>query len=177
MGWPSYDLNMTQAKARTGFYSGSFDPVTLGHADVIARALQLVDRLVIGIGVHPGKTPMFTIDERIAMLQREVRPLLAAGGTVEVVTFAGLTVDAAGDAGASVIFRGLRDATDFDYEMQMCGMNGAMAPAIGTVFLPASPGVRHITATLVRQIAQMGGDVSKFVSAEVASELAAKARR
>ena len=162
---------------RTGFYSGSFDPVTLGHADVIARALQLVDRLVIGIGVHPGKTPMFTVDERIAMLKRETQPLLANGSTVEVVTFAGLTVDAARDAGASVIFRGLRDATDFDYEMQMCGMNGAMAPAIGTVFLPASPGVCHITATLVRQIAQMGGDVSQFVSKDVAGQLAAKAKR
>lgn len=168
---------MTSLAPRTGFYSGSFDPVTLGHADVIARALQLVDRLVIGIGVHPGKSPMFTVDERIAMLKREAAPLLAKGSTVEVVTFAGLTVDAARDAGAAVIFRGLRDATDFDYEMQMCGMNGAMAPAIGTVFLPASPGVRHITATLVRQIAQMGGDVSQFVSKDVAMQLAAKAKR
>ncbi len=168
---------MTTSSSRTGFYSGSFDPVTLGHADVIARALQLVDKLVIGIGVHPGKAPMFTVDERIDMLKRETAPLLANGSTVEVVTFAGLTVDAARDAGASVIFRGLRDATDFDYEMQMCGMNGAMAPAIGTVFLPASPGVRHITATLVRQIAQMGGDVTKFVSADVAKRLAAKAKK
>lgn len=168
---------MTNPAPRTGFYSGSFDPVTLGHADVIARALQLVDRLVIGIGVHPGKTPMFTVDERIAMLKREAAPLLANGGTVDVVTFAGLTVDAARDAGASVIFRGLRDATDFDYEMQMCGMNGAMAPGIRTVFLPASPGVRHITATLVRQIAQMGGDVTQFVSKDVAKQLAAKAKR
>ena len=165
---------MTTKTARTGFYSGSFDPVTLGHADVIARALQLVDHLVIGIGVHPGKTPMFTVDERIDMLKRETGPMLASGGTVAVVTFAGLTVDAARDVEANVIFRGLRDATDFDYEMQMCGMNGAMAPQIGTVFLPASPGVRHITATLVRQIAQMGGDVSKFVSGDVEARLKAK---
>ena len=168
---------MTTSSSRTGFYSGSFDPVTSGHADVIARALQLVDKLVIGIGVHPGKAPLFTVDERIDMLKRETAPLLAKGGTVEVVTFAGLTIDAARDAGAVVIFRGLRDATDFDYEMQMCGMNGAMAPSIGTVFLPASPGVRHITATLVRQIAQMGGDVSKFVSADVAGRLASKSRK
>ncbi len=168
---------MTTSSSRTGFYSGSFDPVTSGHADVIARALQLVDKLVIGIGVHPGKAPLFTVDERIDMLKRETAPLLGKGSTVEVVTFAGLTVDAARDAGAVVIFRGLRDATDFDYEMQMCGMNGAMAPSIGTVFLPASPGVRHITATLVRQIAQMGGDVSKFVSADVAGRLKAKAKR
>ena len=165
---------MTTPAPRTGFYSGSFDPVTLGHADVIARALQLVDRLVIGIGVHPGKAPMFTVDERIDMLKREAAPLRASGSTVEVVTFAGLTVDAARDAGAAVIFRGLRDATDFDYEMQMCGMNGAMAPSIGTVFLPASPGVRHITATLVRQIAMMGGDVSTFVNPVIAQALAAK---
>jgi pantetheine-phosphate adenylyltransferase len=160
---------------RTGFYSGSFDPVTLGHADVIARALQLVDRLVIGIGVHPGKTPLFTVDERIAMIRTEAGALALSSSSIEVVTFAGLTVDAARQAGANVIFRGLRDATDFDYEMQMCGMNGTMAPDIGTVFLPASPGVRHITATLVRQIALMKGDVSSFVSAAIARQLAAKA--
>ena len=162
---------------RTGFYSGSFDPVTLGHADVIGRALRLCDRLVIGIGVHPGKTPMFTVDERIAMLRAEAGPLTPPGGEIDVVTFAGLTVDAARQAGATAIFRGLRDSTDFDYEMQMAGMNGAMAPGIGTVFLPASPGVRHITATLVRQIAAMSGDVSQFVSKDVAARLAAKARR
>jgi pantetheine-phosphate adenylyltransferase len=160
---------------RTGFYSGSFDPVTLGHADVIARALLLVDRLVIGIGAHPGKTPLFSIDERIAMIRAEAGALARSAGAVEVVTFAGLTVDAARQAGASVIFRGLRDTTDFDYEMQMAGMNGAMAPDIGTVFLPASPGVRHITGTLVRQIALMKGDVSSFVSPAVARQLAAKA--
>lgn len=167
---------MTQPSPRTGFYSGSFDPVTSGHADVIGRALRLVDRLVIGIGVHPGKAPLFTVDERIAMLKSECARLAPKGVTVDVVTFAGLTVDAARDAGATAIFRGLRDATDFDYEMQMCGMNGAMAPTIGTVFLPASPGVRHITATLVRQIARMGGDVSQFVSAGVEAQLKAKAK-
>jgi pantetheine-phosphate adenylyltransferase len=160
---------------RTGFYSGSFDPVTLGHADVIARALQLVDKLVIGIGMHPGKTPLFSVDERIAMIRAEAAALARSVGAVEVVTFAGLTVDAAREAGASVIFRGLRDTTDFNYEMQMAGMNGAMAPTIGTVFLPASPGVRHITGTLVRQIALMKGDVSPFVSPDVARQLAAKA--
>lgn len=168
---------MSNASSRTGFYSGSFDPVTLGHVDVMARALQLVDRLVIGIGVHPGKTPMFSVDERTDMLKAEAARVAPKGAIVEVTTFAGLTVDAARDAGATVIFRGLRDATDFDYEMQMCGMNGAMAPAIGTVFLPASPGVRHITATLVRQIAQMGGNVTQFVSPDVASRLAAKAKK
>ena len=168
---------MTTSHIRSGFYSGSFDPVTLGHADVMARALQLVDRLVIGIGVHPGKTPLFSVEERTDMLKSEAARVGPTGVTIEVVTFAGLTVDAARDAGANVIFRGLRDATDFDYEMQMCGMNGAMAPAIGTVFLPASPGVRHITATLVRQIAQMGGDVTQFVSTDVAKRLAEKTKK
>lgn len=173
----AYDRGMNQNTPRTGFYSGSFDPVTLGHADVMARALQLVDRLVIGIGVHPGKTPLFSVEERTDMLQAATAAVAPRGSVVEVVTFAGLTVDAAKAAGATVIFRGLRDATDFDYEMQMCGMNGAMAPTIGTVFLPASPGVRHITATLVRQIAQMGGDVSQFVSKDVEQRLKAKARK
>lgn len=168
---------MATTTPRTGFYSGSFDPVTLGHSDVIARAFGLIDRLVIGIGVHPGKAPLFTVEERIDMLKANCAGLTPKGATLEVVTFAGLTVDAAAEHGASVIFRGLRDGTDFDYEMQMCGMNGIMAPDIGTVFLPASPGVRHITATLVRQIALMGGDVTAFVSADVARRLAAKAKR
>ena len=168
---------MTNAAARIGFYSGSFDPVTLGHTDVMRRAMQLVDVLVVGIGVHPGKAPLFPVEEKIEMLKAETRSLAKkAGGRVEVVTFDGLTVDAAREAGASVIFRGLRDGTDLDYEMQMAGMNGTMAADIGTVFLPASPEVRHITATLVRQIAMMGGDVSGFVSREVARRLKEKAR-
>lgn len=160
---------------RIGFYSGSFDPVTLGHADVIARALPLVDKLVIGIGIHPGKTPLFSTAEKVEMLKAEMKPLAKrAGGTFAVVTFDNLVVDAAEEAGASVIFRGLRDGTDLDYEMQMAGMNGAMRPTVGTVFLPASPAVRFITATLVRQIAKMGGDVSSFVSPAVAKRLRAK---
>ena len=161
---------------RTGFTSGSFDPVTNGHLDVIARAARMVDRLVIGIGVHPGKTPLFSVEERIEMLKAETTGIARkAGCTIDIATFDKLTVDAASAAGAGVIFRGLRDGTDFDYEMQMAGMNGAMAPDIDTVFLPASPGVRHITGTLVRQIALMGGDVSEFVSAGVGRRLKAKA--
>ncbi|MBL8565908.1 MAG: pantetheine-phosphate adenylyltransferase [Hyphomicrobiaceae bacterium] len=168
---------MSKAKAdlRTGFYSGSFDPVTLGHEDVIARAARLVDRLVIGIGVHPAKKPMFTPQERVAMLAEETKPIAAATGTIiEITTFDNLAVAAATAAGASVIFRGLRDGTDFDYEMQMAGMNGDMAPGVETVFVAASPGVRHIAANLVRQIAQMGGDVSRFVSPAIAERLATK---
>jgi pantetheine-phosphate adenylyltransferase len=161
---------------RIGFYSGSFDPVTNGHTDVLRRSAALVDRLVIGIGTHPGKTPLFSTEEKAALIEAEMKPVMAKYGTeIKVVTFAGLTVDAAKDAGASMIFRGLRDGTDLDYEMQMSGMNAAMAPGIDTVFLPASPEVRHITATLVRQIAMMGGDVSGFVSARVKKALAAKA--
>jgi pantetheine-phosphate adenylyltransferase len=162
--------------ARIGFYSGSFDPVTLGHADVIARALALVDKLVIGIGIHPGKTPLFTTAEKADMLKAEVKPLAKkAAATFDIVTFDGLVVDAATEADANVIFRGLRDGTDLDYEMQMAGMNGAMRASVGTVFLPASPSVRFITATLVRQIAMMGGDVSSFVSPGVAKRLKSKA--
>jgi pantetheine-phosphate adenylyltransferase len=163
---------------RIGFTSGSFDPVTNGHVDVIARAARMVDTLVIGIGVHPGKTPLFSTEEKIEMLKGEIAAIAKKSGTkIEITTFANLTVDAAKAAGASLIFRGLRDGTDFDYEMQMAGMNGAMTPGIDTVFLPASPGVRHITATLVRQIALMGGDVSDFVSAGVARRLKAKAAK
>ncbi|MCB1549271.1 MAG: pantetheine-phosphate adenylyltransferase [Hyphomicrobiaceae bacterium] len=158
-----------------GFYSGSFDPVTHGHTDVIARSLSLVDELVIGIGVHHGKVPMFTADERIAMLEAEIGELAEKHGVeIRVVTFDNLAVEAARDNGATVIIRGLRDGTDFDYEMQMAGMNGEMAPDLQTVFLSASPAVRHIAATLVRQIAAMGGDVRPFVTPDVAARLKAR---
>lgn len=160
---------------RIGFYSGSFDPITHGHTDVIQRTLALVDELVIGVGVHHGKAPVFTAEERVAMLEAEARALTRRhGGSVRVVTFGGLVIEAAREHGASVIVRGLRDGTDFDYEMQMAGMNGAMAPGIETVFLAASPATRHIAASLVRQVAAMGGDVSPFVSAAVARRLKAR---
>ncbi|MBX9592069.1 MAG: pantetheine-phosphate adenylyltransferase [Hyphomonadaceae bacterium] len=160
---------------RIGFTSGSFDPVTNGHMDVIARAARMVDTLVVGIGVHPGKTPLFSPDERIDMLRAETALITKQTGCrIDVVTFDNLTVEAARAAGAALIFRGLRDGTDFDYEMQMAGMNGAMAPDVDTVFLPAGPAVRHITGTLVRQIALMGGDVAEFVSPAVARRLKAK---
>ena len=164
--------------ARTGFYSGSFDPITNGHIDVIRRSAAVVDRLVIGIGIHPGKTPLFSVAEKVSLIEADTAAVAKTMGCrIETVTFAGLTVDAATTAGASLIFRGLRDGTDLDYEMQMSGMNGAMAPQIHTVFLPASPEVRHITATLVRQIAQMGGNVESFVSAATAARLAAKLKK
>jgi len=166
---------VSRAMSRIGFYSGSFDPITNGHTDVIKRALPLFDELVIGIGVHHGKVPLFTAEERVAMVEAEARALTRKhGGSIRVVTFDGLVVDAAREHGARFIVRGLRDGTDFDYEMQMAGMNGTMAPDIETIFLAASPGTRHIAATFVRQIAAMGGNVSPFVSPAVARKLKAR---
>lgn len=168
----------TKSKTRIGFYSGSFDPVTLGHTDVICRAAQLVDALVIGIGVNPGKAPMFSDAERVQMLEDDVKAIAAETGTqISVVTFSGLAIDAARTHKASVIFRGLRDGTDFDYEMQMSGMNGQMAPEIQTVFVSASPEVRHIAANLVRAVAGMGGDASPFVSSAVQKRLKSKRQK
>ena len=163
---------------RIGFYSGSFDPVTLGHTDVIRRAAHIVDRLVIGIGVNPGKAPMFSDAERVSMLEDEIKPIVKATGCkISVVTFSGLAVEAARAHKASVIIRGLRDGTDFDYEMQMSGMNGEMAPEIQTVYVSASPAVRHIAANLVRAVASMGGDASPFISKDVLRRLKAKASK
>ncbi len=159
---------------RIAFYPGSFDPVTLGHMDLITRALTLFDKVVIGVGVHHGKAPMFPADERIAMLKTEIAALGMAPERADVVPFDNLAVDAAIQHGAVALVRGLRDATDFDYEMQMAGMNGTMRPNLETVFLPASPGHRHIAATFVRQIAQMGGDVGRFVPPQVAQAIKKK---
>lgn len=157
---------------RTIFYPGSFDPVTYGHLDLIGRAVVLFDRVVVGVGVHHGKKPLFGDDERITMLRDEISGLGArAVKHTEVVTFNGLAVDAARAYGALAILRGLRDASDFDYEMQMAGMNGALAPGLETVFLPAAAGTRHIAATFVRQIAIMGGDITAFVPPMVARRL------
>ncbi len=149
---------------RVAFYPGTFDPLTNGHIDIVMKALQLADRLVLAIGVHPGKTPLFSLDDRFAMLQEFASALESeTAGRVEVITFDGLAIDAAREAGASIFVRGLRDIGDFDDEMQMAGMNQTMAPELATVFLPSSPGRRHITATLVRQVAAAGRDVSEFV--------------
>ena len=160
---------------RTALYAGSFDPVTNGHLDVVRQAVRLAYRLVLAIGIHPGKTPLFSAEDRLAMLEETCRPLAKEGGCeLAVETFSDLVVSAAQRAGATILIRGLRDGSDFDYEMQMAGMNGAMAPDIQTVFLPASPAVRPITATLVRQISGMGGDVSAFVPAPVLARLKTK---
>jgi pantetheine-phosphate adenylyltransferase len=160
---------------RTALFPGSFDPVTNGHLDLVRQTAALADRLVVAIGTHPGKTPLFTVEERLAMLQETCAPLArAAGCEFSATTFADLVVTAAQRAGATILIRGLRSGSDFDYEMEMAGMNGVMAPGVQTVFLPASPPVRPITATLVRQIAAMGGDVTAFVPPLVAGRLKAK---
>jgi pantetheine-phosphate adenylyltransferase len=161
--------------SHTAFYAGSFDPVTNGHVDMIEAACRLCDRLILAIGVHPGKAPTFSADERAELLREICEPVATRLGTkLEVVTFDDLTIDAARRVGATILVRGLRDGTDLDYEMQLAGMNHTMVPELQTVFLPATPLARHITATLVRQVAAMGGDVSAFVPPLVSDRLKAK---
>jgi pantetheine-phosphate adenylyltransferase len=160
---------------RIALYPGSFDPVTNGHLDVVRHAVGLCDRLVVAIGIHPGKKPLFSTEERLEMVKEVFGPVAASAGCAfEAITYDDLVVTAAKRSGATILIRGLRDGTDLDYEMQMAGMNETMAPDVQTVFLPASPAVRPITATLVRQIAGMGGDVSNFVPKAVAKRLKTK---
>jgi pantetheine-phosphate adenylyltransferase len=159
-------------------YTGSFDPITNGHLDVIRAGSSFCARLIVGIGVHPGKAPLFSVEEKIALIHAATAHIADGGHCkIEVVTFDGLAVEAARAHGANVLLRGLRDGTDFDYEMQMAGMNAGMAPDVQTVFTPASPGARFISATLVRQIAAMHGDVSAFTPPKVAEALKAKFRK
>ena len=161
--------------SRVALYPGSFDPVTNGHLDVVRQAVCLCDRLIVAIGIHPGKAPLFSAEDRLEMLREVFGPVAAkAGCGFEAITYGDLVVTAAQRTGATILIRGLRDGTDLDYEMQMAGMNETMAPEVRTVFLPASPTVRPITATLVRQIAGMGGDVSNFVPKAVARRLKTK---
>jgi pantetheine-phosphate adenylyltransferase len=160
---------------RIAIYPGSFDPVTNGHLDVVRHAVTLCDRLIAAVGVHSGKKPLFSTEERLKMTRDVFGPIAAkANCTFDCVTYDNLTVTAAQQNGATIMIRGLRDGTDLDYEMQLAGMNETMAPEVHTVFVPASANVRPITATLVRQIAGMGGDVSAFVPAEIAVALKAK---
>jgi len=158
----TYGLAMTSS-TRVALYPGSFDPLTFGHLDVIRKGAALFDKIIIAVGAHPGKTPMLLLEERIALILEACAMLtLEKPCEFEARAFEGLAVEAARGLGASTILRGLRDGADFDYEMSMAGMNAALAPEIGTIFLPASPEARHINATLVRQIAKLGGDLLAF---------------
>ena len=160
---------------RIALYPGSFDPVTNGHLDVVRHAVTLCDKLIAAVGVHSGKKPLFSTEERLTMTRDIFGPIAAkAGCAFDCVTYDNLTVTAAQQNGATIMIRGLRDGTDLDYEMQLAGMNETMAPDVHTVFIPASAHVRPVTATLVRQIAGMGGNVSPFVPAEIAAALKAK---
>lgn len=163
---------------RIALYPGSFDPVTNGHMDILRQSLALADKVVVAIGIHPGKKPLFSFEERVELIHTSAVAEFseAEANRIEVIAFSDLVINTARTQNADYLVRGLRDGTDLDYEMQMAGMNGTLEPDIKTVFLPASPAVRHITATLVRQIAQMGGEISAFVPEPVADPLRRRAR-
>src|SRR5262249_38732774 len=154
--------------ARIALYAGSFDPVTNGHLDVMRQAARLAEQLVCAVGVHPGKAPLFSAQERVAMLEETAGEVLRkAGCALKCITFDDLVVTAAHRVGATLLIRGLRDDTDFNYEMSMAGMKAAMGPDVQTVFFPASSAVRPITATFGRQIGIMGGENALFVTQPV----------
>lgn len=147
-----------------GLYPGTFDPVTNGHLDVIARAARLLDKLVVGVAVNTGKGPLFTLEERVELVRAEIAPIVARDRVaIEVVPFQGLLIQFARDIGAGMIVRGLRAVSDFDYEFQMAGMNYRMAPDVETVFLMASERHQFIASRLVKEVAALGGDISSFV--------------
>ena len=157
---------------RIGVYPGTFDPITSGHAEIIRRALRLVDKLVLGPAINVGKAPLFTLEERVDMLQEEVGGMTAdLARRCSVVPFRGLLIHFAREQNAAVIVRGLRAVSDFEYEIQMANMNARMEPSIETIFLMASDRHQFIASSLVKDIARLGGDTSKFVSAKVYERL------
>ncbi len=158
-------------KKRVGLYPGTFDPVTLGHLDIIKRAVKLVDHLVIGVATNASKEPLFSLEERKAMLEREAAPLAKGRATIEVQAFDMLLVKFAENVGASMIIRGLRAVSDFEYEFQMVAMNQRLNTEIETVFLMADPRHQAIASRLVKEIAMLGGDVAPFTSPLVAEAL------
>lgn len=157
---------------RIGVYPGTFDPITLGHADIIRRGAKLVDRLIIGVTTNPSKNPMFTPEERMAMVEREVAALGISN--VSVVGFNALLMKFARKQNASVILRGLRAVADFEYEYQMAGMNQQLDPDIETVFLMADVSLQPIASKLVKEIALFGGDITRFVSPAVRADVEAR---
>ncbi|MFT8777446.1 MAG: pantetheine-phosphate adenylyltransferase [Gluconacetobacter liquefaciens] len=149
---------------RTGFYPGTFDPVTTGHLDIVERAARLVDRLIIGVAENSGKQPLMPLDERITCVTEETRPIAErTGSQISVIGFSNLLVEEARTHGATLIVRGLRVVTDFDYEVQMFGMNHHLAPDIETVFLMATERSQYISSRLVKEVARLGGDITSFV--------------
>ena len=153
---------------RTGIYPGTFDPVTNGHVDIISRAASVVDRLIVGVAINAGKGPLFSLDERVEMVAGEIKEMLGDHPcVVNVQSFDGLLTDFADNCGASLIFRGLRVVSDFEYEFQMNGMNTKLNPDIETVFLMASEGEQFISSRLVKEICSLRGDISHFVSPRV----------
>jgi len=158
-------------RKRIGLYPGTFDPVTLGHLDIIKRAVKLVDHLVIGVATNPSKAPLFTLDERREMLARESAPFTQGRATIEVRAFDSLLVHFAEEIGAGVIIRGLRAVSDFEYEFQMVAMNQRLNTEIETVFLMADPRHQAIASRLVKEIARLGGDVAAFTTPAIAEAL------
>ena len=156
---------------RTGIYPGTFDPITLGHLDIIKRAMRVVDRLVIAVASNDGKGPVFPVEQRVEMVREDVRDLVAKGAKIEVTQFGGLLVNYAEDVGASLIVRGLRAVSDFEYEFQMVGMNSRLKPEIETVFLMASDRHQFISSRFVKEICRLGGDISQFVTPAVAARM------
>jgi len=161
----------SKIKRLIGLYPGTFDPVTLGHLDIIKRAVKLVDHLVIGVAINASKNPMFNLDERVAMVKAEAEKLAAGHATIEVKAFDSLLVKFAAELGASVIIRGLRAVSDFEYEFQMVAMNQRLNTEIETVFLMADPRHQAISSKLVKEIALLGGDISPFTTPSVAQAL------
>lgn len=158
--------------AKTAFFPGSFDPPTNGHVDLISGALDIADSVVVGVGVNPQKQPLFSMEARLQMLLEIVDGLVSDAGRISVVSYEGLLIEAVRAAGADFIIRGIRDAGDVGTELRMAAMNRDLAPGLRTVFLPAAPKHRHVSATLVRQVAALKGDVSAFVPNLVAARLA-----
>lgn len=159
---------------RVGLYPGTFDPITLGHIDIISRACALVDRLVIGVAINRDKGPLFTLEERVTMIEEECRDICKTGTEILVHPFENLLIDCANDVGAKTIIRGLRAVSDFEYEFQMVGMNRAMDASIETVFLMADANHQAIASRLVKEIARLDGDISRFVPKSVADALVKK---
>ena len=165
------------AEQTVGIYPGTFDPITNGHTDIIGRAARVLDRLVVGVAINPGKGPIFTIDERVQLVREEIGHLKnGVSARIEVMPFSGLLIDFARQVDATVIIRGLRAVSDFDYEFQMASMNAKMAPDIETVCLMASDKYQFIASSLVKEIAKLNGDVSQFVSPRISERLRERLR-